>query len=315
MNKNGDYSSIDELSSCIDMTYLERIHLEIILAVEQEGSMTAAADSLNLTQSALSHSMRKLEDQLGVKFWQRKGRQLQPTQAGKHLLNTAKRLIPQFIRTESQLVQFSRGERGLLRIGMECHPCYQWLQTITKSYLQDWPSVDLDVIQRFQFAATEAILAHEIDVIVTPDPVRKKDLTFIPVFDYEQVLVVGEEHTLRDYTYVQPEQLGEETLFTYPVCSDRLDIFSSFLTPVGRTVKSQKIIETTEIMIQMVACGRGVTALPRWLVEEFAERYAIYPVKLGEHGLQKQIHLGVRKEDVDLDYIQAFLEKAQSPKR
>jgi len=296
------------------MTYLERIHLEIILAVEREGSMTAAAKSLHLTQSALSHSMTKLEDQLGVKLWQRKGRQLLPTQAGHHLLSTARRLIPQFIRTEGQLIQFSRGERGLLKIGMECHPCYQWLQKMTSTYLQDWPSVDLDVIQKFQFAGIEALLAHEIDIIVTPDPVRRPELEFFPVFDYEQVLVVSEDHPYKDYSYVQPEDLSEETLFTYPVCSDRLDIFTNFLTPVGRTVKYQKIIETTEIMIQMVACGRGVTSLPRWLVNEYSDRYGIFPVSLGEKGVHKQIHLGIRKEDSSVDYIEAFLEKAQSTK-
>lgn len=294
------------------MTYLERIHLEIILAVEREGSMTAAAESLSLTQSALSHSMSKLEDQLGVKIWQRKGRQLIPTQAGQHLLHTSRRLIPQFVRTESQLIQFSKGERGILKIGMECHPCYQWLQTVTKTFLQDWPSVDLDIIQKFQFAGIEALLAHEIDIIVTPDPVRKPELTFFPVFDYEQVLVVSGDHPYKDRDYVNPEDLGEETLFTYPVCSDRLDIFSNFLTPVGRTVKYQKIIETTEILIQMVACGRGVTALPRWLVNEYAERYGIVAIKLGKKGLSKQIHLGIRSEDESVDYIQAFLERARS---
>ncbi|MFC4992855.1 LysR family transcriptional regulator [Rubritalea tangerina] len=295
------------------MTYLERIHLEIILAVEKEGSMTAAAESLHLTQSALSHSMSKLEDQLGVKLWQRKGRQLIPTQAGQHLLSTARRLLPQFIRTEGQLIQFSRGERGILKIGMECHPCYQWLQKITKTYLQDWPSVDLDVIQKFQFAGIEALLAHEIDIIVTPDPVKRPELTFIPVFGYEQVLVVSGEHPFKDRSFVKPEDLSDETLFTYPVCSDRLDIFTNFLTPVGRTVKYQKMIETTEIMIQMVACGRGVTALPRWLVNEYAERYDIHPLKLGKKGVHKHIHLGIREEDAKVDYIQAFLESAQTP--
>jgi LysR family transcriptional regulator for metE and metH len=293
------------------MNYLERIHLEIILAVEKEGSMTAAAESLHLTQSALSHSMAKLEDQIGVKIWQRKGRQLIPTQAGQHLLNTARRLIPQFVRTEGQLVQFSRGERGILKIGMECHPCYQWLQKMTNTYLQDWPSVDLDVIQKFQFAGIQALLAHEIDIIVTPDPVLRPELSFIPVFDYEQVLVVYGDHPFKGSAYVNPEDLSEETLFTYPVCSDRLDIFTNFLTPVGRTVKYQKIIETTEIMIQMVACGRGVTALPRWMVQEYGERYDIHPVKLGKKGVHKHIHLGIRKEDTKVDYIQAFLEKAQ----
>ena len=74
--------------------YLERIHLEIIRQVEQQGSMTAAASALHLTQSALSHSMRKLENQLGVKLWDREGRQLKLTQAGAHLLESADRLIP-----------------------------------------------------------------------------------------------------------------------------------------------------------------------------------------------------------------------------
>ena len=164
------------------MTYLERIHLEIIRAVERHGSMTAAADSLNLTQSALSHSIRKLEDALGVKIWHRTGRQLKPTQAGEYLLQTANRLLPQFVRSEEQLKQFGRGERGSLRIGMECHPCYQWLQKITGPYLRDWPSVDLDVKQKFQFGGIGALLAHDVDLLVTPDPVSYTHLTLPTIY-------------------------------------------------------------------------------------------------------------------------------------
>lgn len=85
------------------MTQLERIHLEIIRAVHQEGTMTAAADAIHLTQSALSHSMRKLEDQLGVKLWLREGRQLKPTQAGSYLLKVSNRLLPQLTHTERKV--------------------------------------------------------------------------------------------------------------------------------------------------------------------------------------------------------------------
>ena len=293
------------------MTYLERIHLEIIRAVDRHGSMTAAADALHLTQSALSHSMRKLEDQLGVKLWRREGRQLKPTQAGEHLLTTANRLIPQLVRTEEQLKQFARGERGTLRIGMECHPCYQWLQKITAPYLQNWPSVDLDVKQEFQFGGIGALFAHEIDLLVTPDPFRKKGLCFEPVFDYEQVLVVGPEHPFKGSDHVIPRQLSEEVLFTYPVSPDRLDIFTNFLTPAGMTVRRQKVVETTDIMLQLVACGRGVAALPRWLVEDYATKYPIYPVRLGKKGVAKQIFLGIRQEDSEIDYLSAFMELAR----
>ena len=293
------------------MNYLERIHLETIRAVDRHGTMTAAAEALHLTQSALSHSMRKLEDQLGTQLWHREGRSLRLTQAGEYLLTTAKRLLPQFTHAEDRLAQFARGERGTLRIGMECHPCYQWLQKITAPYLRSWPTVDFEVKQEFQFGGIGALFAHEIDLLVTPDPLRKKSLHFEPVFDYEQVLVVAEGHPLAENSHVIPRQLGDEVLFTYPVSQDRLDIYNRFLVPAGRTVRKQKVVETTDMMLQMVACGRGVGALPRWLVEEFSEKYPVRPVRLGPNGVQKQIFLGVRRTDLEVDYLSAFLELAR----
>ncbi|MEM9567096.1 MAG: LysR family transcriptional regulator [Cyanobacteria bacterium P01_E01_bin.34] len=294
------------------MAFLERSHLEIIRAVDQQGSMTAAADALHLTQSALSHSMRKLEDRIGVKLWYREGRSLRPTQAGIHLLATADRLIPQFVHAEERLGQFARGERGTLRIGMECHPCYQWLQKITAPYLSAWPSVDIEVKQKFQFGGIGALFAHEIDLLVTPDPLRKESLHFEPVFDYEQVLVVSSDHPLGEKDHVIPRQLGEEVLFTYPVSRDRLDIYTCFLAPAGRTVRKQKVVESTDMMFQMVACGRGVAALPRWLVEEFSEKYPVRAVRLGLNGVQKQIFLGVRRTELEVDYLNAFMELARN---
>ena len=294
------------------MTFLERSHLEIIRAVDLHGSMTAAANALHLTQSALSHSMRKLEAQIGVKLWDREGRSLRLTTAGTHLLTTANRLIPQFIQTEERLGQFARGERGTLRIGMECYPCYQWLQKITTPYLLAWPLVDFEVKQKFQFGGIGALFDREIDLLVTPDPLKKTSLHFEPVFDYEQVLVVSSDHPLVDKDYVIPRQLAEEVLFTYPVSRDRLDIYTCFLAPAGRTVRKQKVVESTEIMLQMVACGRGVAALPRWLVEEFSEKYPVRAVRLGPGGIQKQIFLGVRRTDLEVDYLKAFMDLARN---
>ncbi|MEM9217052.1 MAG: LysR family transcriptional regulator [Cyanobacteria bacterium P01_F01_bin.150] len=294
------------------MTFLERSHLEIIRAVELHGTMTAAANALHLTQSALSHSMRKLEDQIGVQLWSREGRSLRLTPAGTYLLATANRLIPQFVHAEERLGQFARGERGTLRIGMECHPCYQWLQKITTPYLCAWPLVDFEVKQEFQFGGIGALFAHEIDLLVTPDPLQKNALHFEPVFDYEQVLVVSSDHPLRDKDHVIPRQLGEEVLFTYPVPRDRLDIYTHFLSPASRTVRKQKVVESTDMMLQMVACGRGVAALPRWLVEEFAEKYTVRAVQLGTNGVHKQIFLGVRRADLEVDYLKAFIELARN---
>ena len=293
------------------MPLLERNHLAIVRAVADHGSLTAAAEQLHLTQSALSHTMRKLEDQLGVAIWHREGRSLRPTQAGEYLLAVANRLIPQLDHAEERLRQFARGERGSLRIGMECHPCYQWLLKVVSPYLAAWPAVDVDVKQKFQFGGIGALFGYEIDMLVTPDPLFKPGLHFEPVFDYEQVLVVGPQHALRRADYVRPEQLSDETLITYPVEADRLDVYSQFLTPAGIAPKRHKPIETTDIMLQMVASGRGVAALPRWLVEEYAAKLDVAPVRLGPQGIAKQIYLGIREADGQIDYLAAFVELAR----
>lgn len=290
---------------------LERAHLSIVQEVDKQGSLTAAAEVLHLTQSALSHSIRKLEAQMGTEIWQREGRSLRLTQAGQYLLAVANRVLPQLDLAEERLRQFAQGERGSLRIGMECHPCYQWLLKVVSPYLASWPDVDVDVKQKFQFGGIGALFGYEIDLLVTPDPLYKPGLRYEPVFDYEQVLVVPRGHRLANVPYVKPAQLTQEVLVTYPVATDRLDIYNMFLMPAGVTPRRHKAIETTDIMLQMVASDRAVAALPRWLVEEYAQKMDIVPVRLGPRGIAKQIFLGAREADTDIDYLKSFVELAR----
>jgi LysR family transcriptional regulator, regulator for metE and metH len=291
---------------------LERIHLVIVREVARQGSLTAAAETLFLTQSALSHTVKKIEQQLGTPIWDREGRSLRLTQAGHYLLSLAERLLPQFEHAEERMKQYAAGERGTLRIGMECHPCYQWLLKVVSPYLARWPDVDVDVKQRFQFGGIGALFGYDIDVLVTPDPLNRPGLRFDPVFNYEQVLVVAEGHRLAGVRYVEPEQLVDETLITYPVDTDRLDIYNQFLRPAGVAPRRHKSIETTDIMLQMVASARGVAALPRWLAEEYADRMPVVSVKLGKDGIAKQIFLGTRETDASIDYLKSFVELARS---
>ena len=159
------------------------------------------------------------------------------------------------------------------------------------------------------------LLGYDIDMLVIPDPLQRPGLSFTPVYDYEQVLVVSQSHPLASRTQVDPEDLASERLITYPVDVERLDIFNRFLLPAQIMPRQHKTIETTDIMLQMVAANRGVTALPRWLVDEYAHRMPIVPVRLGKHGLDKQIFLGLREAEQAVDYLAAFLALArdQSP--
>jgi LysR family transcriptional regulator for metE and metH len=294
---------------------LERVHLVVVREVEKHGSLTAAAEILCLTQSALSHSMKKLEAQLGTEIWRREGRNLRLTQAGQYILAVANQVLPQLEVAEERLRQVAQGARGTLRIGMECHPCYRWLLNVVSPFLSDWPNVEVDVKQRVQFDGIAALSGFEIDLLVTPDPIFKPGLRFEPVFDYELVLAVATGHPLADASHIEAQQLKQEVLITYPVSTDRLDIYTQFLLPAGITPERQKTVENTDILMQLVASGRGVAALPRWLVREYVPRMSIVDVRLGQAGIFKQIFVGVRGLDTGIDYIAAFVELARRANR
>lgn len=293
---------------------IERAHLKILREINRQGSVTAAADKLCLTQSALSHTIRKLEGLVGCELWEKKGRNIHLTQSGKFLLKEAERILPQLERIDTKLKEFANNEIGTLNIGMECHPCYQWLTQVSAAYLKERDGIDLDVKQRFQFGGMAALFNHDIDILVTPDPIKMKAIHFEPVFPYELVLIVNDENPLAKRSNIQPQDLANQTLITYPVEPERLDIFQQFLLPANCRPKKHKTMEATEIILQMVSANRGVTVLPNWLANEYTKKLPVQGISLGEEGVHKQIHLGIRIEDNKSEHIQSFITLAKQHK-
>jgi LysR family transcriptional regulator, regulator for metE and metH len=290
---------------------LDLQYLSIVMEVNRLGSVTAAADRLNVTQSALSHMVRKFEERHGVKLWTKNGRGLRFTHAGEYLLGLAERVLPQMEHAERTLTNFAEGRRGALRVGMECHPCQKWLTRLTPHYLAAWPDVDFDVRTAFRFDGVAALLGFEIDLLITPDPMDVSEIKFSPVIDYELVLVVHDSHPIAAREFASPQDLMSEELITVPVSKERLDIFTRFLVPAHCKPKYHRTAEQTELMLQLVAAGRGVAVLPDWLVSEEGEGLPIRTVRLGAEGISKSIHVGVRKGEEDVGYIAGFLELAQ----
>ena len=293
---------------------IDRQHLRIVRAIDAEGTMTEAAKSLFLTQSALSHAMKKLEAHFEVPLWKKEGRRLTLTQAGQSVLGLAHRVLPQFEHTEARLRRVADGKQGILRIGMECYPCFEWLLKVVAPFLKAFPDVDVDVRRAFSFGGLQALHGYDIDILLTPDPLSLDTIAYTPVFEYEQVLVMDKHHPLADKPFIKPQDLSNETLITYPVELSRLDIFTHFLTPANCTVRQHKTIETTEIILQMVAAGRGVTALPKWLIDESKERDLLTYRSLGEVGVSKTLYLGHRKAQDVLGFVDDFIALSQAHK-
>ncbi|MCB2428170.1 LysR family transcriptional regulator [Methylophaga pinxianii] len=285
---------------------IERAHLRIIHALAENGSLTAAANALFLTQSALSHQIRYLEQKLEVSLWQRDGRKLRLTQAGELMLQVAQQVLPVLEQTEQTLQAYAEGRAGILRLGVECHPCYEWLKKILAVYLREMPQMDVDIVHQFQFSGMEGLLNHHIDLLVTPDAVKQLGVIYQPMFDYELVLLVAADHPLSKKTYIDAVALQHELLLTFPVAHERLDVFTQFLMPAGIHPRT-KAMQSMDIMVQMVALQRGVTVLPNWLAMEFCQSLPVKAIRLGQNGLAKTLFAAIRETDQAVGYLQKFI--------
>ena len=283
-------------------------HLNIIQALHVNGTLTEAANALCLTQSALSHQIRYLEKKLQIALWEREGRHLRLTQAGELLLQTAHQVLPVLEQTEQSIKAFAEGRQGILRIGVECYPCYEWLTWVMGVYLQQMPDVEVDIINKFQFSGLEGLLNHHLDILVTPDMEKRGKIHYEAVMDYELVLLCPTGHPLAKTKVLLPEQLSEETLLLFPVPVQRLDIMTQFLNPAFITPAKIKKIESIELMIQLVASGRGVCVLPQWLAKTYTEKMPLKAIRFGTAGIHKKLFLALRESDRQVGYIEQFLE-------
>ncbi len=281
--------------------------LAILREIDRTGSLTEAAHKLCLTQSAVSHAIRRFEDRYEVKLWEREGRKLRLTPAGTYLLGLSLRVLPQLEHGAAVLDDFAQGRRGALRIGVECHPCQDWLMRVVDQFLAQWPDVELDVTSAFQFGGLSALVGHEIDILVTPDPIEHSGIEYFPVFDYDLLLAVADTHTLACKKQVAPRDLAAEVLITYPVPNERLDIYTQFLVPSNAQPRRHRKVETTDLMMRLVATGRAVSAAPDWLIDEAV---GVTGIRLGE-GITKSIHLG-RRSGEQPSHLDGFLQLAKS---
>ena len=292
---------------------LELRHLATLQAIDEAGSLVEAAERLHVTQSALSHQLKDLEHRLGVALIVRRTRPIRFTTAGGRLLALARQVLPQVKRTETELRRLAAGQSGRLHIAIECHSCFQWLMPALDRFREAWPEVELDLSAAFSFTPQAALVRGDLDMVITSDPVDNDAVRYLPLFRYELVLAVARQSPLAAGRAVAPQTLAEETLITYPVEHERLDVFTAFLDPAGVAPAALRTAELTPMMVQLVAAGRGVAALPNWALTEYLDLDLVRAVRLGEgEGVWRTLYAAVRDGDEQVPFIQEFMDTARA---
>jgi LysR family transcriptional regulator for metE and metH len=295
--------------------HLEFRHLRTIKAIHDTGGLARAAEVLNITQSALSHQVKGIEDQAGVELFARRSKPLRLSAAGQRLLRLAERILPEIDALEEEFNGLRSGRAGRLHIAIECHACFEWLFPVLEEFRRAWPDVDVDIRPGLAFGALPALVREEVDLVVSSDPEDLPAVGFVPLFDYAPVFVAAAKHPLAAKPFVVAEDFRGETLITYPVDRARLDVFTELLTPARVEPAAVRQVELTAVILMLVASGRGVAVLPDWVVREvrYSSDYITRPLTAG--GVVKRLYAAVRDEDRTRPFMAHVLKLAQDAHR
>ena len=284
---------------------IELRHLKTLLALEETGSVSLAAKRVFLTQSALSHQIRMLENHYGAPLFERKSTPLRFTTVGERLLRLAHDLLPQVTDAERDLARIIEGEAGELRIAVECHTCFDWLMPAMGEFRPIWPQIELDIVSGFQADPIGLLLQHRADLAIVSEAEKQNGISFQPLFAYEMVGICAPDHPLAAKNVWTAEDFIGETLITYPVPDEMLDLPKKILIPKNIN-PPRRHSELTIAIIQLVASRRGIAALPYWTVMPYLEKGYVVHRQITDDGLQSKLYAAIRTEDTDKSYLNNF---------
>ena len=287
--------------------YLEFRHLRTIRAIHEAGGVARAAEILNITQSALSHQLKGLEDQCGVELFVRKTKPLRLSAAGMRLLRLAEEVLPRVDALDEEFRALRQGRTGRLHIAIECHACFDWLFPVLEAFRKRWPEVDVDIRPGLAFGALPALGREDVDLVVSSDPEDLPGIRFVPLFDYEPRFVAASAHPLAAKPWIEAEDFRDELLITYPVDRGRLDVFTQLLTPARVEPRAIRQVELTAVILMLVAAGRGVAVLPDWVLREVRSSADYITRPLTPRGLSRRLFAAVREADAALPYMAQVL--------
>jgi LysR family transcriptional regulator for metE and metH len=267
---------------------LELRHFRTLLALQETGKLSTAAARVHLTQSALSHQVRALEERFGPLFDRARGGVVF-TATGVRLLELSRHILEEIGNAERDLERMQDAGEGELRIVLECHTCFDWLMPVMDRFRGLWPEVELDLVAGFHSDPLELLRQGKADLVIGSRPPKRKGITATPLFRYEILAVLPVDHPLQARKWMEAKDFAGETLVTYPVPEKRIDVIREVLAPANVAFK-RRTAELTVAILQLVASKRGIAALPSWGLKNYLDHDYVIARRIGRHGLFSDLY-------------------------
>lgn len=281
-------------------------HLKLLVAITEERSVTRAGERLHLTQSALSHQLRDLEERLGMQLFLRLNKRMLPTPAGERLLQSARGVLEELERAEEELAQMAQSKRGTLRLSTECYTCYHWLPAKLKEFSRRYPAVEVRIVVEATRRPLAALLDGKLDLAVVSCCPRDPRIIYRPLFSDELVAILPPDHKLASRPYLRARDFADQHLILY-VAPEDSDLFRLLLKPAGVQPARLSQVQLTEAIIEMVKAGLGISVMARWAVNESLKSGRLLARPLTRRGVHRQWSAAILKRDPVPAHLSDFI--------
>ncbi len=287
---------------------LESRDLKMLAAIVEEGGVTRAANRLHVTQPALSHQLRNLEEAIGMPVFDRINKKMVLTPAGERLLNSARIVLEELRRAEEEIHSAARPSQGVLRISTECYTCYHWLPSRIQIFAKKFPSVEIKIIVEATRHPFAPLLDGDLDLAIASTNVQNRKLIYTPLFHDELMVVMPPNHPLASRAAIRAQDFADQNLIMYAMPLQESTLFQKILIPAGVAPRKLSQVQLTEGILEMVRAGLGITVLARWAVAPLLARGELKAVPLAKGGI-KRLWSAVRRRNPSAPpYLSAFVD-------
>lgn len=282
-------------------------YIKLISTIVDCGSITKAAQVLNLTQSALSHQLKEVETLKGIRFFTRSNRKLILTPAGKMVYDASQKILAEINKLEVNLKNLNNLNQGTIRLSAACTTSYHWLPKLVQSFKSDYPNVNIDVVLGNSANPINEIIKGKIDVSIIITPVENEHIEYKFLFKDELVAIFCRQHKFNHKQYLIAKDFKDEHLIIHSKPLDTVVFYEQVLKPKG--IEPVKISELplTEATIEFVKSGYGVAVMPRWSVEPYIHSHSISFKRINRNGLFRNHYAAILKSAQHPEYLDKFI--------
>lgn len=287
---------------------MELKYFRLVKTIAEEGSLVGSSEKLFLTQSALSHQLRDLEERLGFKVFYRTRKKWTLTEEGAELYKLANQLFQAIDDGFSNIEQIREGSKGTIRLSTECYSFYQGVPGLIQRMALLYPEIKIELVFNATHQPVSKVLSNEIDIAIVTTRPQTDVLRSIAIFEDEIFAVLHKENQLSGQAFLEATDFSRIHLIIHSFPLETVSVHEHFLKPNDIQPAKISAIPFTELAIEMVNSNMGVMCLPKWRLETFRLPENLVFKRISKEGLKRTHYLTYRAEDRNKKYINDFVQ-------